>query len=409
MRVFIGLTEVAGYYRGLREGFAELGVDATFVNLTEHRFGYGGDDFNIFAEGYKRTRGTTVARLPRYGLFAWAAARFDVFIFGFGSSLLGRQRDFPILKRMGKTIICQFHGSDSRPAYVDGSIMAADRGISIAEGIQRVREQKAMLRNVDRYADVVVNIPPQAHLHERPFVNWMRVGLPSRPRGFPKQVSFPDNETVRVLHSPSHPLAKGSDRIRAIVATLKGEGLPIELIELTGLPNAEVLRQLERADIVVDQMYADYAMPGFATEAAWYGRPVVIGGYATELWEQLLPPEHRPATRYCHPDAVEGEIRNLACDRDYRRAEGARARAWIEAHWHPRLVAQRYLDLATKPAPEDWLIDPKDIRYWQGCCLSEDGARGLLRTFIDEGGTAALQIDDKPALIEALVRASKNE
>ena len=33
-RVFLGLTEVAGYYRNLERGFRELGIDAHFFDLS---------------------------------------------------------------------------------------------------------------------------------------------------------------------------------------------------------------------------------------------------------------------------------------------------------------------------------------------------------------------------------------
>ena len=41
-----------------------------------------------------------------------------------------------------------------------------------------------------------------------------------------------------------------------------------------------ILAELARCDFVIDQLYSDYPLPGLATEAAWFGKPTVVGGYA---------------------------------------------------------------------------------------------------------------------------------
>ncbi len=409
-RIFVGLTEVAGYYRGLMEGFDALGVDATFVDLSANPYEYGGADKVLLAELLKfgRRHGLTARgldRIPAALLFPWAAARFDVFIFAFRRSFLPGHADLPILRQLGKKIIFTFHGSDSRPPYLDGSLMAPDRGRSIAKGIALARAQKASIRTIDRYADVVVNTPPQGHFHEKPFVLWMRVGVPSRPAVVPERVStppLPPDRPLRILHSPSHPQAKGSDEIRRAVARQVASGRRLELIEITGQPNRVVLDELSRADFVIDQLWSDTPMPGFAAEAAWYGKPVIIGGYAKPLWDELLPPEWIPPTHYCHPNELDQAITRLATDHEYRHTLGARARAFVETKWHPKAVAARYLDLVSRPIPADWMYDPRNNRYWQGGGLPEDRTAALIRSFIAEGGRDALQLSDKPELLEVM-------
>ena len=106
MRVLIGLVEVAGYYRGLKEGFDELGIECTFLNLAPHPFDYGGSDPSTLARWIRslsrrrsRLAGRSAVRRLWYGgwqlllqalLFVWALFRHDVFIFAFNSSACRR-------------------------------------------------------------------------------------------------------------------------------------------------------------------------------------------------------------------------------------------------------------------------------------------------------------------------------
>ncbi len=415
-RIFLGLTEIAGYYRGLKEGFRQLGADVVFVNLSPHPFGYGDDDENAlvkFARFCSRRRTSLIGRvfwsmartIARCLLLAWASRRCDVFIFACGSSFL-RYRDLPILKLLGKTIIYQFHGSDSRPPYLDGSIFPPDEPVDVEAMIKAARLRKRRIRTIEKYADVLVNIPPQGHFHERSFANWMRVGLPNRPPVVPppEDALSPDGETVRILHCPSHPLAKGTGLIRQAVATLKDEGLDVELVELSGEPNEKILRELARCDVVLDQAYADYPLPGLAVEAAWFSRPVVIAGYAVELWRESLAEEFLPPTCYCTPDQLTAEVRRLVTDAELRRDVGRRLRQFVETRWSPAAVAGRYLSLASCGVPEEWACDPNEITYLHGCGLPEEAARRRVLSVIESGGVTALQLSDKPNLEKLFAR-----
>lgn len=422
LRVFIGLSEVAGYYRGLKSGFEELGIEATFLDLSTHRFDYGGSDrdgvadlIRACAKRREETRSRTVRVLwhifqhaLQIVLFLKALPKHDVFIFGFFSTFFFFL-ELPVLKLLGKKVVYQFHGSDSRPPYLNGAIMSRERGTTVRECIGMTRTRKVAIRVIERFADLVVDTPPQGHFHERPFVNWLHIGLPCRPasRAHTQDGVRRDDGVVRILHSPSRPEAKGSREIGEIMERLKSKGYAIEFVQIVDEPNSVVLEELRRCDFVVDQLYADYGMPGFATEAAWLGKPTVLGGYATDLWEALLPPEETPPTLYRRPDEIEAAIEKLVVDRDYRLEFGRRARAFVEERWSPRLVAGRYLSLLNGDFPEGWIYDPARIRYLHGCCLPEYRARELVAAVIREGGVRALRLRDKPELERAFVEFAR--
>jgi hypothetical protein len=428
-------VEVAGYYGHLARGLRDLGVEATFVQLSEHPFRYGREratrlERGIQAAWRRRSAAPRTARLRRgawmgvegllrLALAGWAVARFDAFVFGFGMTFLGRPSlELPLLRLLGKRVVAVFHGSDSRPPYLDGSVMAADRGRTPADCVRLAGETKRRVAAFDRHAVHVVESPLAAHFHERPCVSWLAIGIPHEAAAgsAPESVAATHGEPagvgrggerapVRILHSPSHPEAKGSDRIAAAIEALRARGHAIDFVQITGRAHAEVQRELARCDLVVDQLYSDTPMAGFATEAAHHGKPAVVGGYGAEMLRRMVPPELMPPTEYCHPDDVEQAIERLVADADYRLSLGARARAFVQSEWSVPCVAERYLRLLTGDVPATWRFDPGDasFRYVHGCALPEHRARGLVADVVRLGGRAALQVGDKPELERALL------
>ena len=425
-RVFLGLAEVAGYYANLRAGFEELGVRATFVDLGAHPFDYGGASELLLVRATRRVFRARLAAASaggvrrvalqlaeaalRLALFAWALARFDAFVFGFGTSFLWQSAfEFRVLRWLGKRTVCVYHGSDSRPPYLDGALMACDAGRSIVDCVRLTRRTKDRVARVDRWADWVVDHPMAAHFHERPVVQWLAMGIPSRraaasdaPLAAPAA-----RAVVRILHSPSHPEAKGTARIHEAIERVRGRGVAIELVQIVARPHADVQTELARCDFVVDQLYSDTPMAGFATEAAHHGRPAVVSGYAGEDLAVVRPPESWPPTLYCHPDEVEDAIHRLATDAGLRRELGERARDFVTGAWAPRRVAERFVRLFADDVPPEWLFDPREVRYVFGGALPEARSRELIAAVVATAGESALQLDDKPALREALLRHAR--
>ena len=54
------------------------------------------------------------------------------------------------------------------------------------------------------------------------------------------------------------------------------EGLPLEYVEIVGQPNDIVLAEIARSAFVIDQLYSDTPMAGFAAEAARLGKPAIV-------------------------------------------------------------------------------------------------------------------------------------
>jgi len=212
------------------------------------------------------------------------------------------------------------------------------------------------------------------------------------------------NGTVRILHAPSKPEFKGSEEIARAVAELREEGLPLELVLLTGQPNGEVLREIRRCDFVVDEAYSDTPLAGFGVEAGLAGRLPVVGSYATEpdfLGDRL------PPSVFVEPGGIKEAIRALALDPERRKKGGKATRAFLRKEWRPRQVASRYLRLFAGEGDPSWFSSPGDISYLRGWGIPEDKLRRRLNALIGGSlGAAVLRLEDKPGLEKAFLEFS---
>lgn len=422
-RVFIGFVDIAGYFTDLAKGFDALGVSCDFVNLAVHRFRpeegpapvlirwlrwLGARRIALPAhKRFQRLFWTGLQEAFKLPLFLAALVRYDAFIFAYNSRFLGFL-DLPILKFFGKTIIYTYLGSDSRPPYLNGALILADPDPQPARYIQAARLTRRVLAIVERYADAIVDYPPQGHFHSRPFVKGLIVGFPKAiAPGLP--VEPEPGRPVRILHSPSRGEGKGTPVIRQAIAALRAKGHAVEFVEVSGRPNVEVLAAIAECDFVVDQVYSDTPLAGFAAEAAFLGKPAVVGGYYAACIADDIPTDLIPPSLFCHPDDLEAAIERLITEPDFRRELGHRAQAFVTAHWSPAEVARRYLRLIAGDVPAEWLCDPAGIRYVHGALLPEAQGRAMIRDIVELGGPAALQVSDKPELERRLVAFAEGE
>lgn len=422
-RIFIGLQEIAGYYHNLKKGFEAINIPTMQVDITRNQFAYGTEEGEVRPKGrlytlrdnatnpfLRRTLTRLIGmlqQLRKIPLFFYSLFKFNVFIFGFHSTFL-RYWELPLLKLLGKKIIYVYHGCDSRPPYLSGYAMAPSRGFSVRDCVKATRDLKRRIGRVERYADLIINHPSQAHLHERRFVQTLCLGLPysmdhARTHENGINRSAEGTRGCRVLHAPSFSEAKGSIPIGATVGELQSEGISIDYIKIMGRPNYEVLREIEQCDFVIDQLYSDTPMAGFATEAAFLGKPAVVGGYYSSQIEKDIPKKFIPPSLYCHPDRIKDAIRKLATDEVFRRELGAKARQFVEENWSAEKVASRYLQLLDGEIPDDWWFHPGNIGYLHGCGFQEEKVKLCLRDLMEYGGRAALQLSDKPELEQSLV------
>ncbi len=160
--------------------------------------------------------------------------------------------------------------------------------------------------------------------------------------------------TVRLYHAVGNAKERTTDdgvNIKSshvylpLVERLQQEGLPIELISPSGVPNTEVRFLQAQSDIVVDML--SYGWFGAnAREAMMLGKPVIC--WIRPDWLESVRgeiPEYADELPIVSatPETVESVLRELIADPDRRRAIGARSRAFAEK-WHSHTVAAARFD-----------------------------------------------------------------
>ncbi len=417
MRVFVGPLEVAGIGAGFVEGLRAQGASADLVCAYTHRFAYGTQAVPSRLVQWWTHWGTRRAALPTtrplaktlafamqqllgWAVLAWASRRYDAFVFLYGETITNTGLELKLLRWLGKCTVVVFVGSDARPPFIDGGWFPADRPADPDAVRRATARQQRRLTRLERQASLCVNALATAHFHRRRFVDWFALGIPraAQPASPP-----PNGATLRVLHSPSHPVLKGTARIRSAVEALRAKGVAIELMTIEGRPNAEVMQALRDCDLAIDQLYSDTPMAAFATEAASVGRPVLVGGYNAGRVAADASGLPMPPTRFVQPDTLETALVALAADRAERERLGAAAQAFVAGHWSPSAVGGRLLRLLSGDIPQAWWLEPSQVTHLHGCGLAEDMARARVRALLDRFGPGALQLDDKPALREAFV------
>lgn len=416
MNVFIGLKEVAGNYNYLKQGFDNIGVNCFFLELWEDKYIYNKQNkprnfWHKLAIYIGRKRRYTerhmvlkkifwvsIEQVVRLFALIWSVFYFDVYIFSSGSSFFN-YLEFPLLKLLGKKIICQFHGSDIRPPYIDGSVVPEDKDTMADFYVELSKKQKNRIKKIEKYADVIINSVNNCHFNEKKVLDILFLGKPFPKTLANKSPSEPKkNGTVRILHSPSSPEAKGTYAIRATIDVLKAKGYKIEYIELTDVPNYKVLEEIKKSDFVIDQLYSDIFMPSFAKEAAFLGKPAIVGGYFMDCYKDKLFDNKIPPTVVCLPEQLEQTCERLIADVDYRSDMGQKVYEFVVNNWNNEVVASHYLDLINGRTKEEYFFDPKEVNYLYGACISKESLKKNICEIVTKTGIGSLQLSDKPRI-----------
>jgi glycosyltransferase involved in cell wall biosynthesis len=314
---------------GLSRAERELGFESDVAVFRPSPWGYG-YDFDLRA-GVDRPVWLRMAR--RAVFLGRALRRYDVFHFNFGLTLLTVRQlglvvdELALVRRLGKTILFTYQGSDVRPGP------AANRYL-----------QPAANRAV-RFADRVFYLNPDL-CHWLPGARFLpyanvdpRVLLPT---------ALPEWDELVVAHAPTNREVKGTEHVIRAVEQLRSEGVAIRLDLVEGTTREEVFERIRKADVVVDQLLIGW-YGGLAVESMALGRPVLAYIEEAEPGDNPFGQE-LPIVRVT-PQTLADELRALAHDPE-RRAQLAKAsRAFVERHHDPLTLARGALD-GLVPLPE---------------------------------------------------------
>lgn len=409
-RISIGPGEVAGYFSRLKAGFDELGVPCEHIVLSANKFSYQESDYflkEVFLHvaPLRKSKNSLIRRFGwaleicvRLAVFLYSLVRFDTFIFA-GSGSFFRFYELPLLKLFGKKIIVVYFGSDARPPLFSGRHLDDTGGyVDSASAHDESVYLITQIRRVEKYADVIINHTATAQFFSRSFVRFVAIGMPIDSSTVSPPDTAGESKTIRILHAPSRPLAKGSLVFRQILDELRTEGYSIEFVGLIGVPNSVVLQELQNCHFVVDELYSDVPLAMLATEAAQFGKPVVVGGYYAGQFKTDNPDLEFPPSLYVDPADIKQAIRKMIDDREFRLSLGKQAQDFIQNNWGTRKVAENYLRLIEGNIPEHWTCTPMTLTYYWGWGLSKENWRKQVREYVSKLGSDALMLNHNPKL-----------
>jgi glycosyltransferase involved in cell wall biosynthesis len=418
-KILIGPYDIAGYYSNLAKGLKQIGVNCDFITYVNHPFNYGGETKEPFL--LKLTKyANSYVNISKYPyiititakIFAivfstlWAInaiIKYDVFIFGFGKSLMIYNIDLVLLKYLNKKVISNMaHGSEARPIYIDGSFQSYDGSYnpSINKIISGAINSKKLVEKHQRLSTYLIGAPySTSYFAEKKFINSFALGIPYENTINNFITNKSKNDSIcRILHSPSHPAAKGSPKIIEAINNLKKRGYEIELTIIQGKSNSEVIYEIERCDFIVDQLYSDTPLAGFATEAAWFGKPAIVGGYGINSLKKYVPSGMWPPSKTCQPDDIELAIESLIINQDERSLLGKSASDFVRNNWNSINVAFRYKKIIDGNIPEDWWLNPYDVIYLEGAGQTREITKKNINNIVAKKGKNALQLSHRPDL-----------
>lgn len=245
--------------------------------------------------------------------------------------------DFVILKFFKKPAVVQFHGGDFR-----NSALWVKTNPWWSEAYE-----KNFMEELDVKAKLT-----QENFAKAGFCFAMGYGMlpfvteenTSRAVALPRAIELKAYENhrqrfsgkkVTIVHAPSHPTSKGSHYIVEAIRHLE-ERYPIEFILLQEMNHEEVLEQLSKADIVVDQLLCgDYGL--LAVEALNAGA-VVVANVNEELRKAY--PEKLPIVQ-ADPDTIESVLEDLILHPETSQATAQLGPAYAQClHGYRRVVPE---------------------------------------------------------------------
>lgn len=191
------------------------------------------------------------------------------------SQLDGRNFELAFLKRHRKKIVCYFTGTEIRSFKlldkfsVDNEIdVITTYQRFVMKGIDSVAKEKQRINlatSAESHADHIFNPSTDQMTYIKRATHPFIYFYPDE-RFELNSIKFKKIEHIKIVHAPSSPIIKGTPLVRAAIKKLKLEGYKFDYIELIGVSNETVLKELKTAHIVLNEFYA--FVPGiFGIEA----------------------------------------------------------------------------------------------------------------------------------------------
>jgi hypothetical protein len=225
-------------------------IDATSANYYDSWLKYKCDvnlDVNNLPESERSKAIDSFART--------AISKYDIFHFHFAHSLYPDFRDLEELKQKGKKIIFSFWGSDQRSLEWILYQQAKFMGYHPPKPYFNTLKQYCTHKLINRYADVMLGstciprglwIPGQIDVSQ-----W---SLEEKEQILQGKMIEKDHKKTYFLHAPSTNWKKGSSIICGLLEECRNDGMPIEILYTSKIPQEKAKQIYAYADFAIDQI-----------------------------------------------------------------------------------------------------------------------------------------------------------
>lgn len=366
--LFVGQCYYNAWY--LSRGLREKGWKADVLNWDTNQSSqiyYHGDDYRFESNtSYLHQLGFYIASLFKYQIFHFSNAHGIMFgapLQGMFSAYLGKHSEIYLLKKLGKTITYTNNGcmdGVSQTAFSKWGpepvcsicpwqktpLVCSDaRNLEWGKFRNSVVDFQCLLggNRVDYNDDPSVHEVPEFYCLDKDF--WRPdISIPTDyrlPTDTPNLVRLyhaVGNKESRTMSSGVN--IKSSHVYLPLIKKLQDEGLPVELIAPSGVPNKEVRYLQAQADIFLEML--TYGWFGAnAREAMMLAKPVIC--YIRPEWLESLRkelPDYAAELPIISatPDTVEEILRDLIANPDKRKLIGDKSRDFA-IKWHSKEAA----------------------------------------------------------------------
>lgn len=337
-RVFIGVSNTAGYGSRLVKGFRNTGIKADLYIKDAHPFKYD----TPFTYRLRKFSNLWINRSYIRLFLLKCLFKYKAFIFFSGNSLLPNFKDFRLYRLFGKKTMMLFFGCDLQQPELtlrDDIPFSACHNCTqeYKDFVGCVPDTKIIrTRKVEKAADIIVSHLAFSDVLNREYKNIIQ---PINTEDFPANAAEINNEIPVILHAPSNFGYKGTKYLIDAVNKLKNE-FKFEFRLVNNVSINELYKEIEKADLVVDQLIQGW-FGMLPLEAMMFKKPV-ISYIRDDVLKQL--PEDFPIIN-ANPSNIYDILKNLLQKRNTWKDIGESGRKYVEKYHNAKDVAESYADM----------------------------------------------------------------
>lgn len=274
LKVFHGLVNYGTQAGLLAKGLRDLGIEAKAYTMA--------DTYYRQTDYHFRPRKTLAGKIFFYKIWypfirLSCFFRYNTFHFYFGRTLLKHQWDLPLYRWFNKKVVMEYLGNDIRhyESLVKRYNLPKSHDYTIRMNTHDSTVRKRSLYE-NKYIDYLISCLPthidfakEYNIHVKETVP---LAIDVKSIEFHSMKNIGEKEEIRILHTPTNRIFKGTEYIEKAIMRLKEEGFPINWRLVENVNHSTLMEEYQKCDLFIDQISVGWYGTA-ALEAMAVGRP----------------------------------------------------------------------------------------------------------------------------------------